>query len=212
MSQLLSGSHVERLDRISDPWELLEELSRHPSMRVRAAYYSRYVALAANKPMAQQQMLTHSAHRVFHVLNQNLRLDLERSRLLSQVELRSAQGLGRPMREAAEVPGSKGGRLARAAWKYSYSYPHTINVFQEVLIICGRVYNIAIVQMAPRKKRGRTGSQKSSGPNQGIADRSKRPDSDLDRLGESRQAVNMILASWALRELIAQRALEETHV
>jgi hypothetical protein len=65
--------------------------------------------------------------------------------------------------------------------------------------------------MAPRKKRGRTGSQKSSSPNQAIADRSKRPDSDLDRLGEWRQAVNMILASWALQELIAQRALEETH-
>jgi hypothetical protein len=55
MSQLLSGSHVERLDRITDPWELLEELSRHPSMRVRAAYYSRYVALAANQPMVSNR-------------------------------------------------------------------------------------------------------------------------------------------------------------
>jgi hypothetical protein len=41
--------------------------------------------------MAQQQMLTHAAHQVFRVQNQSLRLDLERSRLLSQIESRIRQ-------------------------------------------------------------------------------------------------------------------------
>jgi hypothetical protein len=86
MSRLLSSSRIEELDSITDAWELLQELERHPQMRVRAAYYSRLIVLAANQSSAQQQMLTYDAHRVFHVQHHTIRLDLERSRLLAQLE------------------------------------------------------------------------------------------------------------------------------
>ena len=88
MSKQLSTSRVERLDSITDPWELLEELGLLPGMRVRAASYPRFIALVANQPSAQQHMLTYDAHRVFHVQKRTIRLDLERSRLLAQLELR----------------------------------------------------------------------------------------------------------------------------
>ncbi len=84
-----STCRVERLDSITDPWELLEKLGRHRRMRVRAAYYSRFIALAANKPRAQQQMLMHEAHRIFHVQNPTIRLDLGRSGLLAKLEFRA---------------------------------------------------------------------------------------------------------------------------
>ena len=80
------------LDPITDPWKLLEELGRHARMRVRAAHYSRFVALAVHQPRAQQDMLTYEAHRIFHVQNQTIRLDLERSRLLARLELRNLSG------------------------------------------------------------------------------------------------------------------------
>jgi hypothetical protein len=79
----------EPLESITEPWELLEELARHPRMRVRAASYSRFISLAADQPSAQQDMLVYEAHRVFHVQHQTIRLDLERSRLLAQFELRA---------------------------------------------------------------------------------------------------------------------------
>jgi hypothetical protein len=78
----------KRLESISEPWELLEELARHPRMRVRDANYSRFISLAADQPSAQQNMLVYEAHRVLHVRHQTIRLDLERSRLLAQLELR----------------------------------------------------------------------------------------------------------------------------
>jgi hypothetical protein len=49
MSRLLSSSRIEELDSITDAWELLQELERHPQVRVRAAYYSRLIVLAANQ-------------------------------------------------------------------------------------------------------------------------------------------------------------------
>jgi hypothetical protein len=77
------------LESITEPWELLEELAHHPRMRVRAASYSRFISLAADQPSAQQHMLLYEAHRVFHVQRQTICLDLERSRLLAQLELRA---------------------------------------------------------------------------------------------------------------------------
>ena len=76
------------LESIVEPWELLEELVRDSRMRVRAANYSRFISLAADQPSAQQHMLMYEAHTVFHVPRQTIRLDLERSRLLAQLELR----------------------------------------------------------------------------------------------------------------------------
>jgi hypothetical protein len=92
----------------------------------------------------------------------------------------------------------------------SYMYPHLICDFQEMLTICVQMYNIAVVQMASRKK-GRIARQKTSGPLQGVANHSKTLRIGPDRLGDSRRAVSMILASWALQELIAQRAPEASH-
>ena len=46
----------------------LEELRLHPLMRVRASYYSWFIALTAQRPTAQQQILTY-AHQIFHVQN-----------------------------------------------------------------------------------------------------------------------------------------------
>jgi hypothetical protein len=90
-------------------------------------------------------------------------------------------------------------------------YPYIISFTQEILTGCVQKYNLAIVHMAPGK-RARTGSRKSQSPNQGIGERSKRSEKGgYDRLGETRQAVGVILASWALHELIAQRALEDSH-
>lgn len=80
------------LDSITDPWELLDELGRHTQMRVRAANYSRFIALAAHQPSAVQYMLTYEALRIFHVPNQTIRLDLERSRLLALLESRTFSG------------------------------------------------------------------------------------------------------------------------
>ena len=92
-----------------------------------------------------------------------------------------------------------------------YLHPHITSIFQEILTRCVQKYNLAVVHMAPGK-RARTGSRKSQSPNQGIGGRSPRVEKSVaDRLGESRQAVGVILASWALYELIAQRALEENH-
>ena len=65
MSNPLSATEFEQLDSITDPWELLEALGLHRRMRLRAAYYSRFIALVANQPSAQQHMLTYEAHRVF---------------------------------------------------------------------------------------------------------------------------------------------------
>ena len=64
------------LASITDPWELLEELGYCP-MRVRATKYSRFIALTAKHPSAQQQMLVFEARRVFHVQSKTIRLDLE---------------------------------------------------------------------------------------------------------------------------------------
>jgi len=86
------GKMSEPLCSITNPWELLEEVGRPARMRVRAANYSRFIALAAHQPSAQQYMLTYEAHRIFHVQNQTIRLDLERSRLLTQLELRIVSG------------------------------------------------------------------------------------------------------------------------
>ena len=40
---------LRAFDSISDPWELLDELGRHPQMRVRAAFYARFIAIAAHR-------------------------------------------------------------------------------------------------------------------------------------------------------------------
>jgi hypothetical protein len=80
------------LDSITDPWELLDEVGRYPRMRVRAANYSRFIALVAHQPSAQQYMLTYEAFRIFHIPNQTIRLDLERSRLLALLECRTFSG------------------------------------------------------------------------------------------------------------------------
>jgi hypothetical protein len=88
--------------------------------------------------------------------------------------------------------------------------PHHIRLFQEMLTTCVQTYIIPVVQMASRNK-SRIARQKPSGPVQGATNRSKTLGTGPDRLGESRRAVSMILASWALQELIAQRASEGTH-
>jgi hypothetical protein len=80
------------LDSITDPWELLDEVGRRTRMRVRAAHYPRFIELAAHRPSAQQYMLTYEAFRIFHVPNQIIRLDLERSRLLALLECRTFSG------------------------------------------------------------------------------------------------------------------------
>jgi len=80
------------LDSITDPWELLDKVGRRTRMRVRAAHYSRFIELAAHRPSAQQYMLTYEALRIFHVPNQTIRLDLERSRLLALLECRTFSG------------------------------------------------------------------------------------------------------------------------
>jgi hypothetical protein len=92
----------------------------------------------------------------------------------------------------------------------SYTYPQFIDYFQEILTICVLTYNIAVVQMASRK-RSRIARQKPSGPLQDAANRSRTLGTGPDRFGDSRRAVSMILASWALQELVAQRASEGTH-
>ncbi len=102
----------EPLDSVTDPWELLEELGPHRRMRVRAANYSRFIALAANQPTAQQQMLTYEAHRVFHMQQQIIRRDLERSRLLAQLELRSAT----VSRFAGGAPEAEAGSPVSRTW------------------------------------------------------------------------------------------------
>ena len=89
------------MDRITDPWEFLEQLGRYRRMRDRAANYARFIALTANRPSAQQHMLVFDARRIFHVDRETIRLDLERTRLLAQLEVRAGSALRPSRRETA---------------------------------------------------------------------------------------------------------------
>lgn len=132
------------LDRITDPWELLEQLGRYPRMRDRAANYARFIALTASRPSAQQHMLVFDARRIFHVDRQTTRLDLERARLLAQLEVR-ARSASRPPVAVADL---------------SYSNPHIIRYSQDCMIGCVSTRSWSITRHQEREvvKRHRGGN------------------------------------------------------
>jgi len=66
-----------------------------------------------------------------------------------------------------------------------------------------------LIQMAPRSSRPKV-NRKSPGLTHGAAEPRTQQGHGPNQLGETKQAADNIIASWALQEFVAQRALEGT--